>query len=92
MEATAPVAFQVVFQRRESWQSDADLRKEDVIDGRDTLAQEIIGSLFELDDQSESRDRNQLSDAVAKRVAAIEAKNPKRSFTANIRADRDSIR
>jgi len=86
MEATAPVAFQVVFQRRESWQSDADLRKEDVIDGRDTLAQEIIGSLFELDDQSESRDRNQLSDAVAKRVAAIEAKNPKRSFTANIRA------
>jgi hypothetical protein len=86
MEATAPVAFQVVFQRRESWQSDADLRKEDVIDGRDTLAQEIIGSLFELDDQSENRDRNQLSDAVAKRVAAIKAKNPKRSFTANIRA------
>jgi len=34
MEATAPVAFQVVFQRRESWQADADLRKEDVIDGR----------------------------------------------------------
>ena len=86
MEATAPVAFQVVFQRHESWQSDADLRKEDVIDGRDTLAQEIIGSLFELDGQSENRDTNQLSDAVAKRVAAIEAKNPKRSFTANIRA------
>jgi len=42
MEATAPVAFQVVFQRRESWQADADLRKEDVIDGRDTLAQEIM--------------------------------------------------
>jgi len=86
MEATAPVAFQVVFQRRKSWQSDADLRKEDVIDGRDTLAQEIIGSLFELDGQSENRDKNQLSDAVAKRVEAIEAKNPKRSFTANIRA------
>ncbi|MCG1007510.1 primase-like DNA-binding domain-containing protein [Halorubrum lacusprofundi] len=86
MEATAPVAFQVVFQRRESWQADADLRKEDVIDGRDTLAQEIIGSLFELDGQSENRDKNQLSDAVAKRVEAIEAKNPKRSFTANIRA------
>ncbi|WP_371163622.1 primase-like DNA-binding domain-containing protein [Halorubrum miltondacostae] len=86
MEATAPVAFQVVFQRRESWQSEADLRKEDVIDGRDTLAQEIIGSLFELDNQSENRDRDQLSDAVAKRIEAIEAKNPKRSFTANIRA------
>src|SRR6056297_1821126 len=86
MEATAPVAFQVVFQRRESWQSDADLRKEDVIDGRDTLAQEIVGSLFEFDGQSENRDKNQLSDAVAKRVEAIEAKNPKRSFTVNIRA------
>ena len=86
MEATAPVAFQVVFQRRESWQADAELRKEDVIDGRDTLAQEIIGSLFEFDDQSEHRDKNQLSDSVAKRVEAIEAKNPKRSFTANTRA------
>jgi len=61
MEATAPVAFQVVFQRRESWQADADLRKEDVIDGRDTLAQEIIGSLFELDGQSENRDKTSLA-------------------------------
>src|SRR6056297_1092834 len=86
MEATAPVAFQVVFQRRASWQSDADLRKEDIIDGRDTLAQVIVGSLFEFDGQSENRDKNQLSDAVAKRVEAIEAKNPKRSFTVNIRA------
>ena len=86
MEATAPVAFQVIFQRRASWQSDADLRKEDIIDGRDTLAQEIVGSLFEFDGQSENRDKNQLSDAVAKRVEAIEAKNPKRSFTVNIRA------
>ncbi|RLM62604.1 ATP-binding protein [Halorubrum sp. Atlit-26R] len=86
VEAAAPVAFQVVFQRRTSWQSDADLRKEGIIDGRDTLAQEIVGSLFEFDGQSENRDKNQLSDAVAKRVEAIEAKNPKRSFTANIRA------
>jgi len=42
MEATAPVAFQVVFQRRESWQADADLRKEDVIDGRDTLPRRLL--------------------------------------------------
>jgi len=74
MEATAPVAFQVVFQRRESWQADADLRKEDVIDGRDTLAQEIIGSLRTRRPIGEPG-QNQLSDAVAKRVEAIEAKN-----------------
>jgi len=29
MEAASPVAFQVVFQRRTSWQSDAEIRKED---------------------------------------------------------------
>nr|WP_152421669.1 primase-like DNA-binding domain-containing protein [Halogeometricum pallidum] len=85
-EATVPIAFQVVFQRRASWQADAELRKDDVIDGRDTLAQEIIGPLFEDDEQSESRDRSQLSDSVTKRIEAIEAKDPTRSFTANIRA------
>jgi len=86
MEATTPVAFQVVFQRHESWQSDADLRKEDIMDGRDTLIQEIIGYLFGFSEQSENRDRSQLSDAVTNHVEAIKAKNPKRSFTANVRA------
>jgi len=86
MEATTPVAFQVVFQRHESWQSDADLRKEDIMDGRDTLIQEIIGYLFGFSEQSENRDRSQLSDAVTNHVEAIEAKNPKRSFTVNVRA------
>jgi DNA helicase HerA-like ATPase len=85
-EATAPLAFQVVFQQRASWQADAEVRKEDVIDGRDTLAQKIIGPLLESDDQPSGRNRGQLSDSVAKRVEAIDAKNPTRSFTANIRA------
>ena len=85
-EATAPLAFQVVFQRRESWEADADLRKEDIRDGRDTLTQELLGPLLEFDEQADRQDRAQLSDAVRKRLEAIEAKNPKRSFTANIRA------
>jgi DNA helicase HerA-like ATPase len=85
-EATASIAFQVVFQQRASWQADAELRKEDVIDGRDTFAQRFIGPLFEGDEQSERRNKNQLSGSVAKRVEAIEAKNPKRSFTTNVRA------
>ncbi|MBX0296567.1 conjugal transfer protein [Haloarcula nitratireducens] len=85
-EASAPIAFQVVFQQRDSWQGDAELRKEDIIDGRDTWAQRVFGSLFQFDDESDHRSREELSGPQAKRVGAIEAKNPKRSFTANIRA------
>jgi len=85
-EASAPLAFQVVFQQRDSWQSDAGVRTQDIIDGRDTRAQRFLGPLLEFDDGSEDRSREDLSDAQAARVGAIEAKNAKRSFTANIRA------
>ncbi|WP_459190900.1 type IV secretory system conjugative DNA transfer family protein [Halosimplex sp. J119] len=85
-EASAPIAFQVVFQRHESWQGDAELRKEDIIDGRDTWPQRFFGPILESDDGSDSRSREELRGTQAKRVGAIEAKNPKRSFTANIRA------
>jgi len=86
MEAASPVAFQVVFQRRTSWQSDAEIRKEDLVDGRDTFFQEIVGSFLEVEDQRANHDEKQLSESVAKRIEYIDAKNPKRSFTANIRA------
>ncbi|QLC35528.1 DUF87 domain-containing protein (plasmid) [Halarchaeum sp. CBA1220] len=84
MEASAPVAFQVVFQRHASWQSDAEVRKEELIDGRDTLSQKIIGGLLDSDIEHE-HDERELSDAVAARLDAIDAKNPKRSFTVNVR-------
>jgi DNA helicase HerA-like ATPase len=86
MEATAPTAFQVVFQRRASWQSDAEVRKEDLVDGRDTFFQEVVGSLLEVEEQRSDQDDRQLSEAVEKRIEYIDAKNAKRSFTANIRA------
>ncbi|AUV84675.1 hypothetical protein C2R22_24105 (plasmid) [Salinigranum rubrum] len=86
MEATAPTAFQVVFQRRASWQSDAEVRKEDLIDGRDTFFQEVVGSLLEVEDQRSDQDERQLSESVEKRIESIDAKNAKRSFTVNIRA------
>jgi len=86
MEATAPTAFQVVFQRRTSWQSDAEVRKEDLVDGRDTFFQEVVGSLLEVEDQRSDQDDRQLSEAVEKRIEYIDAKNAKRSFTVNIRA------
>ncbi|TQQ79125.1 ATP-binding protein [Halonotius terrestris] len=84
IEAAAPVAFQVVFQRRNGWQADAGIRREDLIDGRDTFSQEIFGSIFEINDQR--RDEKQLTESVAKRIEYLDAKNSKRSFTANIRA------
>ncbi|QLC35482.1 conjugal transfer protein (plasmid) [Halarchaeum sp. CBA1220] len=83
-DATEPLAFQVVFERRESWQSDAELRKEDLIDGRDTWAQRIIGDLLEFEEYE--RDERELSDIVERRLNAIEATNPQRSFTVNVRA------
>ena len=86
MEATAPVAFQAVFQRRESWHSDAEVRKEDLVDGRDTFFQEVVGSFLEVKDQRNDHDDQQLSESISKRIEYIDAKNPKRSFTANIRA------
>lgn len=85
-EASAPLAFHVVFQRRASWQSDAEVRTEDIIEGRDTWAQRFLGPLLEFDDGSDRRSREELSDTQTARVGAIEAKNAKRSFTANIRA------
>ncbi|WP_226024054.1 ATP-binding protein [Halomicrobium salinisoli] len=86
IEATAPIAFQVVFQRRTSWHSDAEVRKEDLVDGRDTFFQEVVGSLLEVEEQRSEQDERQLSESVEKRIEYIQAKNPKRSFTANIRA------
>ncbi|AFO59500.1 hypothetical protein [Natrinema sp. J7-2] len=86
MEATAPTAFQVVFQRRASWQSDAEVRKEDLVDGRDTFFQEVVGSLLEVEEQRSDQDDRQLSESVEKRIEYIDAKNAKRSFTVNIRA------
>ncbi|MBP1955866.1 DNA helicase HerA-like ATPase [Halarchaeum rubridurum] len=83
-DAEEPLAFQVVFERRESWQSDAGLRKEDLRNGRDTWAQRIIGGLLEFGESE--RDERELSDIVERRLNAIEATNPQRSFTANIRA------
>jgi len=86
LEATSPVAFQVLFQRRAEWQADAEIRKEDLIDGRDTLVQELIGPLLDSDRSSSDRDEARLSESVSKRLKYIDAKDSKRAFTANIRA------
>jgi DNA helicase HerA-like ATPase len=86
IEAEHPIAFQVVFQRKPDWTSDAEVRKENLIDGRDTLFQEFVGPLLEVEEQPSDQSDRQLSEPVEQRVERIKAKTPKRTFTANIRA------
>ena len=86
MEATVPIAFQVVFQRRTSWQADAEVRKEDLIDGRDTFFQELVGPLLEVEEQPSDHEDHQLSQSVEKRLEYIKAKTPTRTFMTNMRA------
>ncbi|MFC6723483.1 conjugal transfer protein [Halobium palmae] len=86
IEAEHPIAFQVVFQRKPDWTSDAEVRKENLIDGRDTFFQELVGPLLETNAQPSDRSERQLSEPVKQRVERITAKTPKRTFTANVRA------
>jgi DNA helicase HerA-like ATPase len=81
-----PIAFQVVFERRDSWKADGDLRKEDLADGRDTLSQEILGPLLEFEDQSTNTNERKLTESVQERIDRISAKNSSRTFTVNLRA------
>ncbi|MFC6616298.1 ATP-binding protein [Halopenitus salinus] len=86
--AETPVAFQVVFERYPDWQDKADLRKEDLVDGRDTFLGRLIGPwLGTTEDPSRRRRKERhLSTSVSKRIEYLDIKNAKRSYTANIRA------
>ncbi|ELZ68543.1 conjugation protein [Haloferax prahovense DSM 18310] len=84
-----PIGFQVVFQRRPEWKADAELRVEDLKDGRDTFAQRYIGPIFEFDDydyedRRRRRERN-LPDSVQDRIDRITAKRPKKTYSVNLR-------
>ncbi len=83
-EMTAPVVYQVVWQRKPDWRDDAELRKLNLREGRDTWAQEIIGSLFEPVDADPSE--RELSQETRNRIRRIENKHSRRTFTANVRA------
>ncbi|SDN15724.1 hypothetical protein SAMN04487949_3526 [Halogranum gelatinilyticum] len=85
-EFEQPIAFQVVFQRRDNWTADAELRKENLVDGRDTLFQELVGPLLEVDEQAHEANHRELSESVEKRIENITEKDPARTFTVNIRA------
>jgi len=81
-----PIVFQAVFQRRESWKADADLRKEEVADGRDTFIQKLLAPLLTAENQSTNRNEQKLSKTVRERIDRISDKNASRTFTVNLRA------
>ena len=85
-EAAHPIAFQVLWQRTPDWSGAAELRKEDLLTGRDTVAQRYLGPLFETEERSGVDPEYQLESSATNRVDRIEAKHPTRTFTVNIRA------
>ncbi|MDR5673561.1 primase-like DNA-binding domain-containing protein [Halalkaliarchaeum sp. AArc-GB] len=85
-EAEHPIAFQVVWQRKSDWSDDAALRKEDLMEGRDTFAQRYLGPMFEMENRPDDDRNYQVGSAATNRFDRIEAKHPKRTFTVNVRA------
>ena len=85
-ELEHPIAFQVVWQRKPDWSDDAELRKEDLMEGRDTFAQRYLGPMFEMEERPDEDREYQVGSAATNRFDRIEAKHPKRTFTVNIRA------
>jgi len=83
-EMTVPVVYQVLWQRKSDWRDDAEIRRMNLREGRDTWTQEIIGSLFEPVDADPSE--RELSQETRNRIRRIENKHPRRTFTANVRA------
>jgi len=81
-EAEQPTAFQVVFRRKPDWTSNAVDRQADLLAGRDTLGQKVLG--FLLDDNWERTAADLRGDA-KRRYDRIEDNSPERTFTTNLR-------
>jgi DNA helicase HerA-like ATPase len=81
-EVDQPTAFQVVFRRKADWTSNAVDRQADLLAGRDTLGQKVLG--FLLDDNWERTAADLRGDA-KRRFERIEENSPERTFSANIR-------
>ncbi|GAA0682752.1 primase-like DNA-binding domain-containing protein [Natronoarchaeum mannanilyticum] len=81
-EVDQPTAFQVVFRRKPDWTSSAVDRQADLLAGRDTLGQKVLG--FLLDDNWERTAADLRGDA-KRRYDRIEDNSPERTFTTNLR-------
>ncbi|WP_317987406.1 conjugal transfer protein [Haloprofundus halobius] len=84
-DVKAPVVFQVLFQRKPDWSSAAENRKLDLRNQTDTLIDKAVSTVF-IDTRTLAEKEQSLSDATRQRLDEIRAKNPKRTFTVNLRA------
>jgi hypothetical protein len=82
--ASVPTVVQLVFEPKDDWTAEVETRKRRVREQRDTLTQRVMGTIIPSGEEKES-DRD-YTDGVRRRLAHLSAKNPKRTFTLNIRA------
>jgi len=82
-EAEEPIAFQVVFQRKPDWRSAATNRQADLLAGRDTRVQKLLGLLRAPDWDQTPED---LHGDAHERYELIADATPEQSFTANVQA------
>ncbi|WP_425499084.1 ATP-binding protein [Natronosalvus amylolyticus] len=83
-EMTVPTVYQILWQRKPDWRDDAEIRKMNLKEGRDTWAEDLIGSWLEPVD-ADPADR-ELSQETKNRIQRIDSKHPRRTFTVNARA------
>ncbi len=83
-EISSPAVYQIVWQRKKDWRDDAEVRKVNLREGRDTWTEDLIGSWLEPIDADPLE--RELSDTTKDRLRQIEHKHPKRTFTVNARA------
>ncbi|WP_135665817.1 ATP-binding protein [Halorhabdus rudnickae] len=90
--AEHPIAFQVLFQRKQDWTHEARERQRKLREGEDRLMDWFLGELLgntENESQSPSntgRQRRYLDIGGRERVEAIDEKEPQHTFTVNMRA------
>jgi DNA helicase HerA-like ATPase len=82
-ESEHPIAYQVVFHRKDDWSSNAVDRQADLLAGRDTTGQKIADFLTTTD---WSRSEDELTGDAKKRYEATDTKSSVPTFSANVRA------
>ena len=83
--ASVPTVVQFVFEPKAEWTAEAELRKRRIREQRDTLTQRVAGMVIPSGSDG-TKSEAEYTDAVRRRLAHLSAKNPKRTFTLNVRA------
>ncbi|EJN57315.1 type IV secretion system DNA-binding domain-containing protein [Halogranum rubrum] len=84
-DVEAPTVFQVLFQRKPDWSPTAEGRKLDLRNQTDTLMDKAVDAVF-TDTRTLAEKEQHLSDGATQRLEELSAKNPRRTFTVNLRA------